>query len=353
MSTVYIPTTIPRALVTNRFVRNGKIPQAEFQNGLATQANQLARWQTKCVFSHSCPIAAIPASVPATTRNRWRFAWRSGPYTRYLYCKMAVAPAINGASPSEPDVTFTVLNGGGSTVGTVTLQYPSLPITGSPGDTPRYFTYVTLPLKSSGAIVGLDPDTEYFGVFSDINGGRLISAMVYEESLPSDTANGYVTQVSSGSPVFDADRSGVATLLRNMWKQGGAHLFNWSVDDQSSPRTIATTTDTNIIDTSITAVSASSPGIVLDFDSKTRISGTGVSCVLKAYAARGSADGSVYLKAADGSTLATVTVTSTAAWYSSGVVEIPSSATGKCDVMFDSGGGTLSLYAVSLYQYQG
>lgn len=352
MSTVYIPTQIPRALVTNRFVRNGKIPQAEFQNALATQANQLARWRPKCVFSHSCPIAAIPASVPATTRNRWRFAWRSGPYARYLHCYLQVAPSINGASPSEPDVTFTVTNGAGSTVGTVTFKYSSLPMTGSPGDTPRYFLEAYLPLKSGGAIVELDPDTEYFGLFSDINGGRLISAMVHEESLAGDTANGYVTQVSAGSPIYDADRSGVATLLRNLWKQGGAHLFNWSVDDQSSPRTIAVTTDTNIIDTSITTVSAASPGIVLDFDNKTRVSKTGVSCVLKAYAARGSADGNVYLKAADGSTLATVAVTSTAAWYSSGVVEIPSSATGKCDLMFDSGGGTLSLYAVSLYQYE-
>jgi hypothetical protein len=352
MSTVSSPQYEQPAIVTNRWVRNDKHPDAAFQNDLAEQTNHLMAWHTKEVFSYDCPIASIPAA--GAGRDRWRFAWHSGPYARYLWMRVVMAPGGEGGAP--PGVSLTVTNGAGSTIGTAE-HYSGMSVSAT--DTPAYFSIGHSPLQSSGAIVAITADTDYFGLVSDVATGRVQSISVYEVSLEPTAANGYIPAVSGLGPIYDADRSAVATALRNMWKRGAAHLFNWSVDPQSAPRTTTSATEANLVDTALTganAYGAAAPQWVLDVSNRTRVAGTGVPIVVKVYASRGTSDGTVYLVADSSDVIATVTITGAAAWYSATATIDPTlfgdPANASVHLTFKSAGGTCSVYAVSVYQYQ-
>lgn len=354
MTTVYAPQFTLRAPVTNRWARNGKYPDAWLHNDLAAQCNHAARFLTKEVFTYSVPLVDMPNSS-GSDRDRWRFSWRSGPYARYLWAHViAIGPQEYGGA--DPTVLITILDGAASTVGTMEMHVGSA-FTAS--ETPSALSTATLLLGSGGAPVELTADTEYFGVVTDQNQARVVAITIFETSIDATIANGYTPMVSAGSPIFDTDRSTIATMARNMWKQGAAHLLNWTVDVQASPRTTTSATEVNLIDTALTgagAYGANAPGFVLDLSNRTRVSGTGIPITVKAYASKGTGDGTVLLCADTSDTLAQVSVTGAAAWYST-TATIDTSffgdlANALCHLSFNSAGGTCSVYAVSVYQYE-
>ncbi len=353
MTTVNSPQYAIHAPITNRYARNGRYPDANHQNDLAQQCNHAARWLTKEPFSYSCGIASIPASRD-TGRDRWRFAWRSGPYARYVLVHAVMAPTTTSAAAS-PHALLTVTNGAGSTIGTAKFSN-SMSTNHGASDTPFYFNASTQVLQSSGAAVELDANTEYFGFVQDVDYGRIVSISVREVSVDSDTDNGFTSYVHAGSPILDTDRSTVATMARNMWKQGARQVLNWAVNDGGVPMTTTSATPANLIDVAVTTITAASPGYVIDWSNRTRVSGSGVPIVMKVYASRGTDDGHVYLMGEDTSTIASIDVTGAAAWYSTTAIVDPSIfgdiANGKVDLHFDSQGGTCSVHAISIFEYE-
>jgi hypothetical protein len=348
MSTVIVPQYAQRALPTNRWMRNGRYPDASVQNLLASQANHAAKFLTKEVFSYSCPLASIPSS---DDRDRWRFAWRSGPYARYLW--MHVVYMANHTDPLGADAVLTVASGV-SAIGTATVTYNHAP--GS--DTPAYLGTGDALLESAGAVVELTANTEYQGLVSDVD-GRLVAISVFETSIEATTANGFVSDVQGGAPIFDEDRADVTAILRNMWKQGGAHLLNWTVDNQASPRTTTSATEANLIDTALTGGSSygpNAPGFLIDFSNRTRLKDGGPKIEVWVYASKGTSNGIVQLVTDSSDAIAAVTISGTAAWYSiAATVDVglfSDAANAFCHLLFSSGGGTLSVYAVSVYQFE-
>lgn len=358
MSALIISPLIGPALQINRWIRNGRPVDAHLQNALANLANQTARWRTKQIFSWHGAMGsttsgtdALIQSSGAGERERWRFAFHSGPYTKevrvtFLSC-IQDGTLLSGGS-GDPYSRLRILTTGGSTVGDGTFHYGGGP---NSVDTPNNFA-------TGEAIIPVSADTDYTAVISDFDGARIVSAVVYERSLDPDTSNGYAsTGYAAGVNIYDTDRSDITTIAANMWKRGGAHLLNWSADNQASPSTISLTTDTNIVDGTSTSVSSSSPGYILDLTSCNRLSQTTVPCVLKAYGkyviTPPVSGGVVKIKASDGSTVGTVTgFTSTASWQSA-VVNMPTGVD-RYDLTFAAGSGTatFSLYAVSLYQLE-
>ena len=125
------------------------------------------------------------------------------------------------------------------------------------------------------------------------------------------------------------------------------------MDIQASPRTLASATSTNIVDTAITTVSAATPGVELDFENRGRVAAAGaVPVVMKVRAKMSGVDvGHVVMKDSAGTELISVEIDTTSeAWYSETAL-IPS-AIGKYDFQFSASAGTITLYALSLYQYQ-
>lgn len=342
----------PTPIHVARYARNGLVPHAVYESEIASSLNFAAAVRTKQLFSGGCAVNAIPSSdiVP---RVRWRFAAHTGPLLGKIWCRVLLARADKASGGGGAStVTLYLTNADGSTV------YGSgLYARGGNGsgaavtDTPDEYA------QGDIEIFGVPADTDVYGYIEDGIGARVISACVYEESLPLYAANGYVvpSQCAATMPIYDARRKTMYELATRLWKRGAAHLFNWTVDKQSSPRTINNGIAKNIIDNTSTIVSTATPGPTIDLRyCRTRARST-VPCVFAVYASMsGAADtGEVYLMDSTATPLATISISGTAAKWYTVAVDLPATLA-KYDLQFGNPDAleTLSVGAASLYQYQ-
>jgi hypothetical protein len=336
------------AIAADLWARNGLHPDARLASALNEHANQAALYRPKQYFNYMGRLdTTIGVGVPsgtAGTRTRWRFAARSGPYAHAIGAIVAMVEPDNGTDQNTY-ATLTITNGAGSTLGTATFVYGVRPIATSVacGGWPL--------VKQIMAVVdGIPADTEIFGLFSDVDYGRLSSCCVFE--LPSLSENGgyLASNITTHSAILSTHRQYAAEVSNAVWQKGGAQVMNWSANSTAITTTSAVAV--NIIDSSLTAVSATSPGYTLDMRNKARLSQTtGVPVVMKVYASvTATMTGTVKLVNSSGVTVLTASITSTTgAWVSvSGV--LPATLE-KYDLMFSTTGGTLSLNAVSVYEY--
>jgi hypothetical protein len=319
--------------------------QEETNHLLWVRSKQVGRWRS--------PIQSVHTTNSAgSSLNRWRFVYHAGTHATRLYARMIAARAYTDGTPAEPFVRLLIELSDGTDVGTIDFHMSNVQRS---SDTPNEWSETVLPLRdSNGDIVELTPDTDYYGTFIDFDGGRLISATVYETSLAADTDNGYLPDGPvAGSPVFDEDRGDLTTVLRNAWKRNAAALWHWAADTDALAPTNTTATDTNVIDAS-TSVSAASAGATLDLRNRSTVRRTTVPCKLFVYGKNTVGTGSsgqVQLKDSGGTNLVTINLTSTTAAWFSATVDLPATLA-KYDVTFDTGAGTTTVYAFSLIQYE-
>lgn len=330
-----------------QFARNGHIPDAIFHTAIAEHGNHAAAFHVRQVARFSIPMQSIPNHD--ATRNRWRFAFHSSPYAYTLLVCMAISYYPEGAG--NPYGMCRIDDGMG-TIGDAIVSGGFRSTTAT--DVPAWISSGTAVLDDgAGAVAELDPDTDYYGTVSDNNDARLVSMTAWELSLPGDTDNDYVEQAFGlGQPILDVHRGDLATMLRKLWRRGAAHSWNWSVNLQSGPRTRTSATAANLIDTSVTTVSAASPGPTIDLTNRSTVRRGSVPMRLQVRAKMASGTGTVLLKDDGGTTLLTISVNSSTEQWWSGTVDLPATSA-KYDVQF-AGNGTnlLSVYAVSLYPYE-
>jgi hypothetical protein len=253
MSVVYISRAARPAIQIAQYVRNGKVPAAELQAKIAALVGFNAHYRTKLVFSRSVPVASIPDSVEET-RERWRFAWTSGPYASALFIWMQLAPQNNGSEtnpyglievkPIEDDGTE------GTAIGYATVAWGSSD--GSDEDFPNNFGGGLVSLvDANNELVGISPSTAYAGIISDGDYGRVYAVTCWEISLPPDTTYGYpATNVAVGSSIYDEDRADPAVMMRNLWHYGGQPLWHWTSETpEQAPGEALLTIDATAADT--------------------------------------------------------------------------------------------------------
>lgn len=351
MTTLNVPYLISPAIQVNRWIRNGLIPDAQLQSGLANVGNQIARWRTKEVFRWHGAMGFDPSGVDAlvtsgSTRDRWLFAFHSGPFAkevavRFLMCMQSTT------DPNDDSARLRILTTGGSTVGDGVFHYGSGH--GSPNLPSNYAT--------GNASVAVSPDTDYTAIISDVNAARIVAATVYERSLDPDTTNGYITgNYAAQMPIYDTDRSEPMALARSMWTRGGAHLMNWSADVQASPATNNLLTYKNVIDGISTGSDSTTPGFTIDLTYCNRLSQatSGVPVVLKAYGTWGGTGtgGTLRFRNSSGVSHDLTGFTTSGNWVTA-TFSLPGTID-KYDLMTASttGGTNFSLGAVSLYQLE-
>lgn len=349
-----VPRTPTPRISPHKIVDNGQVASSGLANIVSEKLNTAAKWVRKEVFRKT---GTIPTSQSGT-RRRWNFAFHTGMLAKRIVIRPVLALHKGASGGDNPYITF-VLNGPPG-IGTITATHyfgGGVPVV-DPTDSPEEFSYPRLFLDVS-------PNTDYTATFNDVDGGRLVSASVHEESLPVAEGVGFIDgRTDMGGPIYSATREKTLPMMDEMWRYGGAHCFNWAANTDADYRFSATpNVYTNIIDNSSTTVSAATPGYVLDLRYKNRRSQSTVPCVLRVLGETGSSTGTgeVRLKDSAGSTIATVTlyssvylndgVTASGFWWST-AVDMPATRA-KYDIHYGHPTGGAEIYAVSMYEFDG
>jgi hypothetical protein len=342
----------PPPIAPDRWARNSIHPDAQFVSLLNETGNQAGLFRTKEVFraigrlESGNGVFYPPLSFGAGDRARYRWAFRSGPYCHAVRAIVGMAPPTSGLDQNT-SARLDIANGAGSVVASATFTYGVHPggVLGW-----RHIQQII------ATIDGLSPDTEYFGTFYDVDYGIIQSACVYELASFTEHADGYLaSNITNRSAILDIHRQNLAELSNALWQKGGAQVFCYTVEDGTIPITNSTSTFKNILDTSVTTVSAASPGWTLDMTGKARLSQTtGVPVTMKVCGRNQlTGTGVVKLVNSAGATVMSITngwSTTTPGWQSA--TGMLPAGVDKYDVQVsNNGSGSLDTYAVSVYEY--
>ena len=345
MTFVSIPRDARRPLEIGRYARNDRLVLASFQKRLAELAGSAAETRSKVIFRSTGSMVIPDSAALGVERTRGRFAWHSGPYASLLSVRFVMAQQNNGTA-TAPYGRLKVTRTDASVLGYAFGRFGAA--TGAT-DVPGRFGVRTTTLVASTTdttIVFLDPDTDYFAEITEHDYARVQSVVVREISLSPDTDNGYTPIPSPGAPIYDIDRQRPLAMARNLYRAGGAHLWNWHADTDALAPVFSTATYTNIIDGTST-VTAFAPGANLDLRSRARLKDAGtVPIVMKVYA--NGTNGVVRLVHQDDGTMMSVVVNAGAGWY---VIQGTLTNTIAKYVLHAAAlTGTMTVYAVSIWQ---
>lgn len=328
------------------------------QGAFGSQTNQIAyyrNWEiTFGGMMGNDPSGVDVIQLSSTSnRDRWIGRCHTGPFTKQLAVRMLVCQTNfgvgGGSSTTPPGGQLTVLTTGGSIIGTASFTFGITNQTALnvPSNYGWGTGYITVPANS-----------DFLLKFTEISGGRLVSATVWEVPLDPDTANGYVqSNYAAQQAIYDTDRSGVQTALYNLWKHSGFPCFNWSVDFQIAPQVTNSLIARNLIDNSSTTIDPTTPGFTVDLTNCARLSQatSGVPAILYVYGQWGGASGTGGNVRLNGSTPFPVTVSgfnTTGQWLSVATT-LPASLT-KYDLQFwsSTAGTNFNVMAATLLLYE-
>lgn len=326
-------------------VRNGKRPDWRTPGGVIVRTNFVLARMRKLVFCHSLRPDSIPQMNTGTTTTQWRWLCRTGESyeggnTIKLMARATVLPTHSvGGTDRRWRFSAGASNSGWRAVA---------PLAASP-------TWADTTVQTA-QITGLTPNTEYECSVTVEDGVRLVSLAVWE--VPStyvDTAGSYVSDRGIGyyeeGPITDAQHAEFAvTDPHTIWKHNGAHLFNLVPDDPASPWT-RTGAYVNLLDAAAsTTVDTNTPGVDCGVQYHDPAHSSNVACVFGVHGASTTNTGDVIL-VDSGGTLGTLSNFTSGGEWKSVAVNLDGSGTHKVDVQFRDLSGTLTVNAVSLFEY--
>jgi len=336
MTAVPVSPVFEAMLQPPALCRNGQVVGAVVETSMRQHMNQVLVLRGKELFAYAGPLSSIPSTATGS-RVRWRFRAHASPFCRRLHVHVLMA-THNTGDPMASYAYFTDPN-----YGILRFYFGA---TNGGTDLPSEFGY-------AHDVINVDSDNDIVGEFGDVDGARLIAAVVYEEMLVPDTTYGHRPDVSVGTNIYDGDRQNLAVVAQAVWYSQGSQVWNWTTDTAAAAFTNTTTQFKNIINSAVTTVSAASPGATLDMTGKavSRQESAGVPVKMLVYASITAQTGVVKLVDSAGATVLSVAITAGANWYTVAGV-LPASA-GKYDLqgaLNSIASGTLTVHAVSIYE---
>lgn len=326
-----------------RFVRNGLVVPPYVESAMRADANRIMAFRGKNLFV--APGYCDPPSGGVGTAEQWRWYGHTSPYCKRLHVHVLMAQQDHGTL-ADSYATFKLYDSANVQIG-ATLEFHYGASSAGTNDVPSDW-------QDFYATIDVTADIDVHGLFSVVDGARLIDGLVFEETLAPDTDNGYFASITAGSNIYDSDRQNLATLVNLLLRRGGSQCFNWNVDGPT-PITTTSATKTNIIDLTSVAPSSQTPGFTLDMTGKNRDSETTVPCKLAVYGkwTAGVDASKVHVELVDsaGTTIADIKGYSAGGGWLTGQCDLPASAA-KYDLRFYStNADLLSVYAVSCFEH--
>lgn len=350
MAIIQVPRTYPRPLAWQDRARNGKVPDWRLVSGATARVLFALTHCRKLVFQKALSPGNIHAGTSGTiTPWRWKCRTGEGNVTGSTITLRAEAEILPASDASAADPRWRIFAGGNNSD---YRRFPTLVSSPDAGDIRSQTVKLT----------GLAPNTEYDCGLEIVDYGKVVALSVWEEvSLDANTNADYVTgsyrTIGNGLEITDAQHAEFAADPHQIWKHNASHYFNLVPDLYSSPSwTTTSATYVNLLDASAsTTVDGTTPGITVGSDYHAPVHVDTCSAVFAVYAksATGSGNDSVILADSTG-TLGTVSgFNNSGEWKQVAVNLNGASSTHKVDVQFrDTGGETLTVYAVSCYAYE-
>lgn len=332
---------IPQLIQHRRDTLNGHYPSATYYRRVVDALNHLTAYRHKQVYGRSALLgdATIGASGTNTIA---RFRFRSGHGALYARIILVLGKDITGGVATDPTVSVTL---GATTSGPHSWGQSPTATTDAPSD-----------WRIVNDVVAITPDTAYACSISTTDYARVLAVAVYELGEPTiSEAVDYYSGESFGadSPIYDAPQARILEGFSEIWRHNGGTVCHWGRRDGSA-RTRTSATAINLVDNATTgAPTAATPGWTLDLRYRCTEGRATVPVEIAAYGAvAAGAGGSVLLVDSGGTTLATVSVNSTTPGWFTATALLPATVD-KYDLKFAGDGvNALSVYAVSLNEWE-
>lgn len=340
MSHIYYPPIIH----PNRDARNGMYPATSFYGRLQHAHNHLVGFRHKTVFQRQWRLGNKTYSG-ASSSNLARFRWRSSHGAEYVRIVMLQCVANTSTGDPRTEIEFVNVT---DAVATTAGPWQGFIDTVSSGDEPSTWrmvsdTHAITPGKVYAATIKTYDSCRPMAILvMEIGGGTISEAVDYYSA----------TNIVADAPIFDSTREVMLGGLGAMYRQNGGLVVNWANGDgAAATRTSATAA--NLVDGASTgSATTATAGYSCDMTYRNSSSRTTVPVELAAYAAIPAGSGTVRAIDSSGNVIATVTVNNaTPQWFTA----TGSITAGAVKFDFQSAGdgvNTISVYAVSLIEYE-
>lgn len=340
MSHIYYPPLIH----PNRDARNGMYPATSFYGRLQQAHNHLVGFRHKTVFQRQWRLGNKTYSGAAST-NLARFRWRTGYGAEYV--RIVGLQCVANTSTGDPRTELELVNVTDA-VTTTAGPWQGYIDTASTDDAPSTWRIFTDTIAVTAGKV-------YTATFKTYDSCRPMALLVMEigGGTITEAVNYYsAANMVSDAPILDATREKILGGLGAMYRQNGGLVVNWARDDGSA-RTRSSATAANLVDGTTTGTpTAATYGYSCDLRYRNSSSRTGIPVELAVYGSIPAGSGTVKVIDTGGTTHLTATVNSaTPGWFTATGTITASDL--KFDLQFAGDGvNTLSVYAVSLVEYE-
>ena len=335
---------VPLVIHPNRDARNGMYPATSFYGRLQQAVNHLTGYRHKTVFQRQWRLGN-KTYVGAASTNLARFRWRSSHGAEHV--RIVMLQCVSGASSGDPRTEIEFINVTDA-VTTTAGPWQGFIDTVSSGDEPSTWrmvsdTHAITPGKVYTATIKTYDSCRPMAILvMEIGGGTISEAVDYYSA----------TNIVADAPIFDSTREVMLGGLGAMYRQNGGLVVNWA-NGNGAAETRTSATHANIVDGASTGTpTAATPGYSCDLRYRNSSSRTGVPVELAVYGSIPAGSGTVKVIDTGGTTHLTATVNSaTPGWFTATGTITASDL--KFDLQFAGDGvNTISVYAVSLIEYE-
>jgi hypothetical protein len=350
MSKFIPPQTIPSPIPEDRFAQNDDLPSSTALRRAAWAFNHASQQQRKVVFFAANTALSTTAPADASEYHHV-FCFRTGENVEALTAIIGMAPASQTDGSNKASCLLHVNDGSG--INSAPAYYPFVQ---SGTYTPSEVAWTEVEITAAD---GLLPDTLYRGGIRQDSYSRVHSVTVFERAA--NVGDSSVVGVANpllyeaNKPLYDAGIQDLCETGTKLWRHNGAQLISWSRRDPASAPVITSTSYVNIIDQSFTAWDAAAPGFQISTEYHDSANGD-VPVEFGVYGFRLDGGGLSTLSiklVQDGATVLERTGISAAnAPFDNGAYEILAHAPTKTDILAKVSGGSWSIDAIGLWEYE-